>query len=117
MHHPFNSARTLAADGWLVTFGIPPSAPETGFGYIEAGASVGQGFKVARFVEKPSREKAESCLAAGNFTWNIGHVLFYGGGDARRVARACTGIAGSGRRDAGHHGFRQISASAGGRLV
>jgi mannose-1-phosphate guanylyltransferase / mannose-6-phosphate isomerase len=76
-------ARQLAIDGWLVTFGIKPTAPETGFGYIEAGAAVGtgcnEGFKVARFVEKPSREKAAKYLAAGNFTWNSGMFCFTAG--------------------------------------
>jgi mannose-1-phosphate guanylyltransferase / mannose-6-phosphate isomerase len=72
-------ARALAADGWLVTFGIAPTAPETGFGYIEAGAPVGEGFQVARFVEKPSRDKAEAYLAAGNFTWNSGMFCFAAG--------------------------------------
>ena len=74
-----DQARALAAAGWLVTFGIPPTAPETGFGYIEAGVPVGQGFQVARFVEKPSREKAEAYLAAGNFTWNSGMFCFTAG--------------------------------------
>lgn len=72
-------ARRLATEGWLVTFGIKPTAPETGFGYIEAGAAVGDGFKVARFVEKPSRDKAADYLAAGNFTWNSGMFCFTAG--------------------------------------
>ncbi len=50
-------ARQLATEGWLVTFGIQPTAPETGFGYIEAGVAAGEGFKVARFVEKPTRTR------------------------------------------------------------
>ena len=72
-------ARALAAAGWLVTFGIRPTTPETGFGYIEAGAAVGPGFRVARFVEKPSRDKAAEYLAAGNFTWNSGMFCFTAG--------------------------------------
>src|SRR5690606_40058208 len=50
-----NSAIQLATEGWLVTFGIQPEAPETGFGYIDANKSapLGDGFKVNRFVEKP----------------------------------------------------------------
>ncbi|HMM66824.1 MAG TPA: sugar phosphate nucleotidyltransferase, partial [Dokdonella sp.] len=54
-------AAKLAADGWLVTFGIQPTAPETGFGYIRMGADIPgcEGREVAAFVEKPDREKAE----------------------------------------------------------
>jgi mannose-1-phosphate guanylyltransferase/mannose-6-phosphate isomerase len=73
-------ARELATEGWLVTFGIRPTAPETGFGYIEAGAAIGNaGHKVARFVEKPSLDKASAYLAAGNFTWNSGMFCFAAG--------------------------------------
>ncbi|WP_131111349.1 mannose-1-phosphate guanylyltransferase/mannose-6-phosphate isomerase [Sulfuricystis thermophila] len=71
-----DTARQLAQQGWLVTFGIRPTAPETGFGYIEAGTPLGAGFKVARFVEKPSLEKAQTYLAAGNFSWNAGMFCF-----------------------------------------
>ncbi len=64
-------AEELAKDGNLVTFGIMPTSPETGYGYIEA-----DGENVKRFVEKPSREKAEEYLAAGNFYWNSGIFCF-----------------------------------------
>ncbi|MGB0134263.1 mannose-1-phosphate guanylyltransferase/mannose-6-phosphate isomerase, partial [Dokdonella sp.] len=68
----------LAAEGWLVTFGIQPSAPETGFGYIRMGADVPdcEGREVEAFVEKPDRETAESYLASGNYTWNSGMFCF-----------------------------------------
>jgi mannose-1-phosphate guanylyltransferase len=65
------NAMALAADGKLVTFGITPSAPETGFGYIEA-----EGNQVRRFVEKPSLERAQEYLTAGNFLWNSGMFCF-----------------------------------------
>ncbi len=73
-------ACALAAAGWLVTFGIKPTAPETGFGYIEAGDALGDGgYKVTRFVEKPTQDKAAAYLAAGNFTWNSGMFCFTAG--------------------------------------
>jgi len=81
------AACQLAGEGWLATFGIRPTAPETGFGYIEAGAATGAGFQVARFVEKPTRETAAEYLAAGNFTWNSGMFCFAAGTllDAMRI--------------------------------
>ena len=68
----------LSEDGWLVTFGIQPQYPETGFGYIEAGkvGELANGLKVARFVEKPDLATAESYVAAGNYFWNSGMFCF-----------------------------------------
>ena len=68
-------AAPLAAEGRIVTFGIRPSGPETGFGYIEQGRAVGRGYAVTRFVEKPDRATAEAMLAQGNFVWNSGMFL------------------------------------------
>jgi mannose-1-phosphate guanylyltransferase / mannose-6-phosphate isomerase len=64
-------AYLLAQQGHLVTFGIQPEAPETGFGYIEA-----DGTKVVRFVEKPCLEKAKEYLKSGRFLWNSGMFCF-----------------------------------------
>lgn len=68
------TAADSAADGSFVLFGIQPTAPETGFGYIEAGAADGRGDArpVKRFVEKPPAEQALQYLQAGNFYWNSG---------------------------------------------
>jgi mannose-1-phosphate guanylyltransferase/mannose-6-phosphate isomerase len=67
----------LAQQDWLVTFGITPDAPETGFGYIAAGSALGaDGFAVDRFVEKPPLAEAEAMLAAGGYSWNAGIFLF-----------------------------------------
>lgn len=74
-------AVTLAAQGKLVTFGIVPDAPETGFGYIECGTGLDQpgSFAVARFVEKPSEEVAREYLASGRYLWNSGMFCFAAG--------------------------------------
>ncbi len=71
------TARSAAAEGRLVTFGIVPSAPETRYGYIRAVAgSSGVARPVAEFVEKPSLERAESYVASGDYFWNSGMFLF-----------------------------------------
>ena len=71
-------AAALANDGWLVTFGIRPTHPETGFGYIRMGAAIAghEGRAVGAFVEKPSRETAESYVACGDYVWNSGMFCF-----------------------------------------
>ncbi|HEY4093138.1 MAG TPA: mannose-1-phosphate guanylyltransferase/mannose-6-phosphate isomerase [Luteibacter sp.] len=73
-------AEPLAHDGWLVTFGIRPEAPETGFGYIKRADHVSDhGYKVGQFVEKPNAETAERYVASGDFDWNSGMFLFRAG--------------------------------------
>ena len=78
--HAVDTGRAAAEAGRLVTFGIVPTAPETGYGYIEASqpfaAGVLQEVPIARFVEKPDRATAEQFLATGRFTWNSGMFLF-----------------------------------------
>jgi mannose-1-phosphate guanylyltransferase/mannose-1-phosphate guanylyltransferase/mannose-6-phosphate isomerase len=70
-------ALPLVSDGWLVTFGIDPDAPETGYGWIRIGEEIASGVnRVARFVEKPPRDAAEAMLAAGDHVWNGGIFLF-----------------------------------------
>ena len=64
-------AAALAADGRLVTFGISPEGPESGYGYIES-----DGHMVKRFVEKPDTATAKTYLEAGNFYWNSGMFCF-----------------------------------------
>ena len=65
-------AAELAAAGKLVTFGIQPTSPETGFGYIKKG----DGYQVLSFVEKPDLETAKSYLTEGNYFWNSGMFAF-----------------------------------------
>lgn len=71
-----DTASAAAAAGRLVTFGITPTLPETGYGYIEAGAARADGtHEVSRFVEKPDRDKAEAMLKQGGFYWNSGMFM------------------------------------------
>jgi mannose-1-phosphate guanylyltransferase len=73
-------AAAAAAGGSLVTFGISPTSPETGYGYIEAGAERGDGTRdVARFVEKPDHDKAVAMLKQGGFYWNSGMFMLGAG--------------------------------------
>jgi len=69
-----SDAIELAKQGYLVTFGLRPTRPETGFGYIEH-----DGSEVLSFREKPTRETAESFIEAGNFLWNSGMFCFSAG--------------------------------------
>ncbi|MGQ9920295.1 MAG: mannose-1-phosphate guanylyltransferase/mannose-6-phosphate isomerase [Desulfobacca sp.] len=69
----------LAEQGYLVTFGIPPTAPETGFGYLQAGPPLEEhhgAYRCARFAEKPSAVQAQKFLAEGNYYWNSGIFMF-----------------------------------------
>ncbi|MFN7008456.1 MAG: mannose-1-phosphate guanylyltransferase/mannose-6-phosphate isomerase [Allorhizobium sp.] len=71
------TAAKAARSGKIVTFGITPSEPATGYGYIELGDALSDGaYGVKRFVEKPKLEDAEKMLAAGNFFWNSGMFVF-----------------------------------------
>ncbi|MEO1576216.1 MAG: mannose-1-phosphate guanylyltransferase/mannose-6-phosphate isomerase [Pseudomonadota bacterium] len=66
-----------AADGALVTFGVVPDAPETGYGYIRMGDPATDGtYQVAEFVEKPDAATAESYVSSGKFLWNSGMFMF-----------------------------------------
>ena len=73
------TAKAAAETGALVTFGITPSGPETGYGYIERGAAldgVKGAYRIARFVEKPDHRTAETFIAGGRHAWNSGMFLF-----------------------------------------
>lgn len=71
-------AVTLAEAGKIVTLGISPTKPETGFGYIELGEALpgGSGFRAAAFREKPDRETAQKYLSSGRHLWNAGIFVF-----------------------------------------
>ncbi|MCP5325088.1 MAG: mannose-1-phosphate guanylyltransferase/mannose-6-phosphate isomerase [Oceanospirillaceae bacterium] len=70
-------AADSAAEGGMVIFGVPPTNPETGYGYIQSGEGGGNGlYSVERFVEKPDKKTAEAYLADGSFLWNSGMFVF-----------------------------------------
>jgi mannose-1-phosphate guanylyltransferase/mannose-6-phosphate isomerase len=93
-------AAALAREDRLVTFGVVPTRPETGYGYIRRGAALGaHGFGIERFVEKPDLATAQGYLASGEYLWNAGMFCFRARAlldaaaascpDALETARAC----------------------------
>lgn len=102
-------AKQLARQGKLVTFGIQPETPETGYGYIEA-----EGNAVLRFVEKPSLEKAKEYVASGRYFWNSGMFCFAAGTLIREMEQHCPAILSAVRacmeqsRKAEGKGFSQV---------
>jgi mannose-1-phosphate guanylyltransferase/mannose-6-phosphate isomerase len=109
----FLQAVDLAAEaaerGFLVTFGIKPEGPETGYGYIQRGAPLSgsaQIFSVARFVEKPDRARAQSYLSEGGYYWNSGLFAFKAGAYLAELERlepamlaACRAALANGKAD------------------
>jgi mannose-1-phosphate guanylyltransferase len=84
------AATEAAAKGWLVTFGITPRTPETGFGYIEIGPPLsGAAHKVVRFTEKPDLARAEEMVASGRYAWNSGMFMF----NTARFLKECEALA------------------------
>jgi len=73
-------AFAVAADGWLVTFGIPPTSPDTGYGYVRVGAPLDRlrprAARALRFTEKPDARTARRLLAAGDYRWNSGMFVW-----------------------------------------
>ncbi|MFN3618889.1 mannose-1-phosphate guanylyltransferase [Sphingorhabdus sp.] len=76
-HHATDVLLPAVHDGWLATYGINPSGPETGYGYIQMGPETAEGLHtVQRFVEKPDAGRAAAMIAAGDHVWNGGIFLF-----------------------------------------
>lgn len=75
-HDAMSHAEQLAEQGKLVTFGIVPQQPHTGYGYIKSGERLQHGFKVAEFVEKPALTTAKEYVDSGNYYWNSGMFMF-----------------------------------------
>lgn len=104
LHDAFQNAVeravSLACEGHLVTFGIEPERPETGYGYIEVDSSSPlqtnvsgpAGFKIQRFIEKPDLEHAKSYLESGKYLWNSGMFCFTAGNVLEKMALACPDI-------------------------
>lgn len=82
-HRLLGDAERLAQEGWLVTFGIEPDHPSTGYGYLERGEEVSSqsaldrpAFRVVRFTEKPDLETAQTFLRSGVYSWNSGMFVW-----------------------------------------
>ena len=89
-------AAAHAADDRLLTFGIAPTRPEPGFGYIECGERISDaGYAVTRFVEKPPVATAQSFLDAGNYVWNSGMFCFRAGAFLDSLASLAPELAGA----------------------
>lgn len=108
-----NRAAELAAQGQMVTFGIQPNAPETGYGYIEA-----DGERAVRFVEKPTLEVAKQYVDSGRFLWNSGMFCMQVGAVLQELEQHSPDIMASVRtcfeqsREAQGKGFAQLSLDA-----
>ena len=86
-----------APHNFLVNFGIVPTAPETGFGYIEAGQKIEGGQKVKAFVEKPDAKTAQAYMEAGNYFWNSGIFCFSAGQFLKQLALCSPDLANAAR--------------------
>ncbi|OBX19427.1 mannose-1-phosphate guanylyltransferase [Erythrobacter sp. QSSC1-22B] len=80
-------AARLAREDWLVAFGIAPTEPATGYGYIRIGEALDDGHRVARFVEKPDLATAQAFLASGDHVWNGGIFCMRAGAYLEELAR------------------------------
>lgn len=94
-HEAITAGTAAARAGRLITFGVRPTCPDTGYGYLKTGADVpgATGVKdVVRFVEKPGQEIAEAMVAAGDHLWNAGIFLFRAGTLLEEAAQTCPTI-------------------------
>lgn len=107
-HGAIEKAAVVVEQGWLATFGIAATSPETGYGYIQRGADIADGVQqVACFVEKPDATRAADMVAAGDYSWNGGIFLFRAGDfidalakfEPEMLAHARDAIAGARRED------------------
>ena len=99
-HAAVQAGTAAARDGRLVTFGVCPTGPDTGYGYIRAAGGIdgaASAREVERFTEKPDREAAERMLAEGDYFWNGGIFLFEAGSFLGELDRLAPDIARSAR--------------------
>ena len=82
----------LAENGHIITFGIQPERPETGYGYIRRGEPLDGGYRVRAFTEKPDLERARGFLADGGYYWNAGIFLFGAGHLAAEMSKHCPDV-------------------------
>ncbi len=101
-HKSLAAAACFAQTGSLVTFGIVPQFPETGYGYIRKGETITcekgrshEAFKIRAFVEKPALEKARRYVASGEYCWNSGMFLFRAADILREMDDLCPDISGA----------------------
>jgi mannose-1-phosphate guanylyltransferase / mannose-6-phosphate isomerase len=74
--HAVKVAESAAQAGHLATFGVVARVPETGYGYIRRGATAGEAFRIAQFIEKPALPKAQQLVNSGEYYWNSGMFVF-----------------------------------------
>ncbi|QZH73793.1 MAG: mannose-1-phosphate guanylyltransferase [Erythrobacter sp.] len=92
------AAAALAAQDYMVAFGITPTHPETGYGYILRGEELPGGYAVERFVEKPDLERASQFLAHGGYSWNGGIFAFRAGAFLAELERHRPALAAAARQ-------------------
>jgi len=92
------AAQAAAEEGRLVTFGVVPHAPETGYGYIKRGAPLGSVYRIEQFVEKPDAERAGQFLASGAYYWNSGMFVFRARRYLEELERFAPAIASAARK-------------------
>lgn len=106
-HRGIEQGKKLADQGYLITFGIVPDAPETGYGYIQKGSPMEDNVcRIQRFVEKPDLETAQSYLTSGEYCWNSGMFMFRASAILRELeahvpdmVKICRNAVDLGRRD------------------
>lgn len=88
-HGAIQQALQLAQQDRLVTFGITPTQPETGYGYIHTGAALEAGFEIQGFKEKPNAETAQHYIDSGEYLWNSGMFMFKASVFLNELQRLC----------------------------
>jgi mannose-1-phosphate guanylyltransferase/mannose-1-phosphate guanylyltransferase/mannose-6-phosphate isomerase len=118
------AAAALAREDWLVSFGIAPERPETGYGYLHRGEPLPGGYRIARFVEKPDLATAQGYLASGEYSWNGGIFAFRAGAlldelasHRPEIAKGVAAAVAAGTRDGvrfhpGHEAFGAIDGDS-----